>query len=454
MGLITKEVEMTWRTNNSKRYINKGYKFTQYGDMFLVKVEDLSLQSNKTVEVICDNCNILLKNVPYDRYNKCLKNNKYYCNKCATKLFAIEKIRKARLSNGISFKDWCLSNRKDLLERWDYELNSCDPQDISYSSHAKCYFKCPRDLHESNKFSINSITRQNSKLICPCCNSFAQWGIDNLGNDFLENYWDYEKNVNINPWEISYGSPKQKVYIKCQTVYYHNSYEVTCNSFVAGNRCPYCHGMKVHPLDSLGKIYPNVFDIWSDKNNKTPYDYPPYGHDLVWWKCENNVHEEYQRRIQAEVNFGFRCPQCVRERNESFLQEKVRLYFESLGFFILHEKDCNLKCYNPQTNFLLPYDNEIVELKLLCETHGIQHYKITNFHKLAAKNFNTTSEYQLEYLKYKDQIKKEFALLNGYYFLEIPYWTEKDESYKQLIDDKINSILSQEATEKVASFIL
>jgi hypothetical protein len=129
------------------------------------------------------------------------------------------------------------------------------------------------------------------------------------------------------------------------------------------------------------------------------------------------------------------CPSCIRERTESILQEKVRLYCESLGFTIRHEHQCTLKCRNPKTKATLPYDNEIVELKLIIEVHGIQHYKITNFHHLAKIKFITTQK-ALEDIQWKDQYKKDFVLQQGYHYLEIPYWTDdKKETWKQLIDD-------------------
>ena len=41
----------------------------------------------------------------------------------------------------------------------------------------------------------------------------------------------------------------------------------------------------------------------------------------------------------------------------------------------------------------------------------------------------------------KDKIKKEFALSQGYHFLEIPYWSDdKDNTWKQLINNKIQEI--------------
>lgn len=45
-------------------------------------------------------------------------------------------------------------------------------------------------------------------------------------------------------------------------------------------------------------------------------------------------------------------------------------------------------------------------------------------------------------LQYRDKLKKEYALSHGYEFLIIPYWTELDDFYKTLIDNKIAEILS------------
>lgn len=47
-----------------------------------------------------------------------------------------------------------------------------------------------------------------------------------------------------------------------------------------------------------------------------------------------------------------------------------------------------------------------------------------------------TPEKSLIDLQERDLFKKNYALNNNYFYLEIPYWTEKDESYKKLIDNK------------------
>ena len=140
---------------------------------------------------------------------------------------------------------------------------------------------------------------------------------------------------------------------------------------------------------------------------------------------------------------GCGCPRCARI-GKSKLQEKVNEYISKVyQYKLLHEYECNLKPRNPKTNYIMPFDNELVELKLIIEVHGQQHYEITGFTKLTAEHYGTTEDEELEYQKWKDKYKKDYALDNGYSYLEIPYWTENDESYKTLIDNKINEILKE-----------
>jgi hypothetical protein len=72
---------------------------------------------------------------------------------------------------------------------------------------------------------------------------------------------------------------------------------------------------------------------------------------------------------------------------------------------------------------------------------GEQHFKLNGWHKKKAKLRNTTPEYELRWQRIKDRYKRLVAKSNGYFYLAIPYWTEKDESYKQLIDNKIAEII-------------
>jgi hypothetical protein len=101
----------------------------------------------------------------------------------------------------------------------------------------------------------------------------------------------------------------------------------------------------------------------------------------------------------------------------------------------LHEHNCNIIPINPKTNYPLPYDNEIVELKLIIEVHGSQHY-----YKPTGTHFN--KNFDLHKQKLYDRYKRIYAKSRGYYYLEIPFWTnDKKENWKKLINKKINEIL-------------
>lgn len=168
-----------------------------------------------------------------------------------------------------SFSDWCKeNNRKDLLDRWDYNLNKCSPQNIGYYSNKKYYFKCPRGIHKSElKELSNFLCGEKGSMNCKACNSFAQWGLDTIGQDFLIKYWDWDKNKEerVNPWNIDKSCGKY-VYIYCQEKSYHGSYKIRCADFYNGKRCTYCGNKQVHRFDSLGWVFPQVIKIWSNKN--------------------------------------------------------------------------------------------------------------------------------------------------------------------------------------------
>jgi len=466
LGLITKEVEVVLAHKNIKYFESLRYEIPRRKDKYgkisipkgtviTVKVEDLQKGSCVRVNAECDCCGKEFKNLKWNSYLKgIIENNKYYCNKCIKILHDIENCN----NNIKSFKQWCIdNNRRDVLDRWDYELNNKKPDEIGFgNTNKKYYFKCPRNLHKSELKNIGSFTYgHEGSMNCNQCNSFAQKNIDNIGEDFLDKYWDYEKNneLGINPWEIPYQK-NIKVWIKCQEKDYHGSTDILCSEFIGGCRCSYCGNFKTHKLDSLGTLHSEVFGIWSDKNKKSPYEYSPKSTQYAYWKCPEGKHEDYYRRIKNSNNAKFKCPECSRERTESIIQEKVRTYLELLTYTILHEYNCNIIAQNPKIKNKwgqMPYDNEIKELKLIIEVHGKQHYEIVPWHKSLAKQHNTSPEKIFHYQKVKDRYKRMFAKskTNKYHYLEIPYYTDdKKETWKKLIDDKIDYIIKMKYIEE------
>ena len=208
------------------------------------------------------------------------------------------------------------------------------------------------------------------------------------------------------------------------------------------HECIYCLGKKVHPLDSFGAKYPEAEYFWSDKNSKTFFEYAPSSNCKVWFKCENELHDDYLRTINDVGRRGFRCPQCEKLHKESYLQQKVRLYFEELGYSLKHEYDCSITAINVLNQYKMPYDNqEDDKLKLIIEVNGRQHYEIDKLTIMQAARQNKTPQEILQYQQWKDKCKKEYAISMGYNYLEIPYWAIKKDEYKNIIDNKINGIL-------------
>jgi hypothetical protein len=223
-----------------------------------------------------------------------------------------------------------------------------------------------------------------------------------------------------------------------------------------GCGCAVCAGKQAGKRKNIGYKFPKSLDVWNYELNKdSPYQYTHSSDKVVWWNCDNKVHRTYQRTISSSVICGFRCSICSRNRRESFLQEKVRIYLTSLKLRVKHERDCSIIPINPKTGFLLPFDNEITKLKLIIEVNGHQHYDMNAYAKQTAKKRGTSPEEELKYQKWKDKYKKNYAISKGYSYLEIPYNADnKKETWKKLINDKIKEISNKKPSGKRKVFCL
>ena len=283
------------------------------------------------------------------------------------------------------------------------------PSEVGYASRVKRYLKCPREIHNSELRDIKAfaVSGQEGSIKCKKCNSIAQYILDEYGNDKLDSYWDWDKNnaLDINPWMLDRGSRKH-IFIKCQEVSYHESHGVICKNFKNGSKCPYCHNVKIHPLDSLGTICPEVFHVWSNKNIETPFYYSPYSHRNAVWKCHNGVHRDYERSIYDTHNAGFCCPECSNSKGE----KKIEAYLNLNKLIFVPEK--KFDGLLGLGNGLLSYDFYMSECNTLIEYQGEFHDG--GGHAYTKLNIARQREH--------DRRKKQYAKDNGIELLEIWYW--------------------------------
>lgn len=222
----------------------------------------------------------------------------------------------------LSFADWCCNNnRLDLLDRWDYGLNIDSPENVSYKTGKKVWFECPNNIHESEGKSLHYFDNDKQiNIFCEKCESFAQAIINKYGEEYLNKVWSNENS--FSPWDIRKNSGKEVVF-NCEINKKH-SYKMRCVNFYKLNRrCPYCSHNKVLREESLGALFPEIIDIWSEKNEKSPYEYSENSHAKVWFKCHNGVHEEYQRQINVAKRYNFACHDCVLYKNAEDTQRDM-----------------------------------------------------------------------------------------------------------------------------------
>jgi hypothetical protein len=240
--LLIKEVEVELNGKNVKWFEDKGYEIprrkTKWGDIsipsgtkILVKVEDLPHGSDVKMEVKCDCCGKIVNPAWRNYIKRFYKDeDKYYCNACSTKLFRSEKAKKTQLLNSQSFQDWCIQHeRQDVLDRWDYELNDCNPDEICWGSTIKRYFKCQEGKHKSELRSIVSFVNNSEESInCKQCKMMANT------HPHLIKYFANENDA----YKYSYGSHK-KVLMKCPNCNFEK--EITIHDLVnQGFPCSKC----------------------------------------------------------------------------------------------------------------------------------------------------------------------------------------------------------------------
>ena len=132
--------------------------------------------------------------------------------------------------------------------------------------------------------------------------------------------WDYEKNGDLTPDTVSYGS-QLKVWWKCP-ICGHSYQKKIANRTAPAKRkteskkCPICLGRIIIPgYNSLKARYPEIVEQeWDfEKNTVDPDTIPPSYRTKVWWKCHNG--HSYSslpaNKVQAT---GGNCPYCSSQK--------------------------------------------------------------------------------------------------------------------------------------------
>ena len=125
--------------------------------------------------------------------------------------------------------------------------------------------------------------------------------------------WDYAKNGNLNPKNISFGSAKT-VWWKCKKC--GHEYKSSVNKRSHGRGCPACAGkIIIEGKNDLLTRYPLVAEDWNyEKNELTPNNVFPKSHKKAWWRCKKCGYECVQTIANRIKSNG--CPICIKEKRK------------------------------------------------------------------------------------------------------------------------------------------
>jgi hypothetical protein len=246
MLVLPQTVNVKWHRNNKKWYFEKGYIFTNLGDMLEVNALDLPLGSSQKVIILCDFCNETIHR-RYSEYANKDKNDKDSCVKCRNKKnakYTIEDVKKEFKKRGFTLLEGEYINSKTNMR-----------------------YICDKG-HET-KTCFSSLLKG---IRCKKC------AAEKLGNERRKSIEEVRKifeenNCVLLSTEYKKASQKLKYICECG-----NESEITLNHFQRGERCWECRSKKLafHFKHDYEYVY-NYFEeydclLLEDKyiNSQTP----------------------------------------------------------------------------------------------------------------------------------------------------------------------------------------
>jgi hypothetical protein len=214
----------------------------------------------------------------------------------------------------------------DLAQEWDYEKNDIAPENVCIGSEKKIWWVCHVCGFEW-KASVNNRYRGSG---CPECGKLerkknvAKTYVSRSGSlaekqpDLIRE-WDFEKNTDFLPEEVTCGSTK-KVWWICGNC--GNNWRASIGSRMRkkGGGCPKCGNIEREKkrrqkrIDEKGSItitHPSLIEEWNIEKNKglSPDAVTAGSGRKVWWHCPK-CGCEWQAVIYDRCRNRTKCPSC------------------------------------------------------------------------------------------------------------------------------------------------
>ena len=221
----------------------------------------------------------------------------------------------------------------EIAKQWNYNKNNgVKPDEVFAAGKYKYWWICEK----GHEWEARLYERKDGNNCPYCSNKKVLKGYNDLQTTYpkIAKQWDYSKNKNIKPTEVTAGSNK-KAWWKCENG--HSWRTVIVSRTIGKNGCPYCsHKIIAKGVNDVMTLEPNLLEFWNTEKNKNvdPYKLSPCSHKLVWWKCHNG--HEWKRTVNA-IRKNPSCPICkgkvtlqkrieakTKKENEKIIQRRKR----------------------------------------------------------------------------------------------------------------------------------
>lgn len=201
-----------------------------------------------------------------------------------------------------------------LLDEWNYEKNKEDPHNLSYGSDKIVSWRCKKCSYE---WDISVGARKLNG--CPACSGNVVTDLNRLtivGKHLLDK-WNYEKNKDINPHDLSIGSHKI-VYWKCKNC--NKSYQSSINKQYTKSKtnrmtCKFCSRLVICDENRLSTVRPYLMKEWNYEKNTIDPDNISYGSSKrAYWIC-SKCNNSWKSSIKSRSR-GSACPKCARRTSK------------------------------------------------------------------------------------------------------------------------------------------
>lgn len=294
----------------------------------------------------------------------------------------------------MTFYEWCMeSNRRDLLDDWDYQKNRpVTPQDVSKASNRKVWWKCHVCAHEWET-AVNNRYGGSGCRMCGYKRVSQSRRTPKPGDSLLEKcpelslQWHPIKNKNLSPQDVPFKSSHKAWWLGVCG----HEWQAVVSSRVAGSGCPYCANLRVLVgYNDLETQLPDIAKEWHSMKNGmlTPRDVVAKANKKVWWKC--SVCSNEWQSIIAKRAIGQGCPVCAKGTQTSFPEKAIAYYLRIMGLDVAENYRAQwlgsfeLDVYLPELRIAVEYDGHAwhknvekdIRKSQLCRQHGVKLVRI------------------------------------------------------------------------------